>query len=129
MKESEAKARLLSALSRHVGVEKALGMAELFELVFKRPVSHRINDTRRLRTLITNLRMEGAAIASVSKPEGGGYYLAGAGSELEDYLSRLRARGMAALRLEARIRKITLTELLSRAGLEARGGGYASRDN
>ncbi|MFH1139926.1 MAG: hypothetical protein V1816_27925 [Pseudomonadota bacterium] len=118
MRENEAQARLLSALSRHVGVEKALGMAELFELVFNRQVKHRINDTRRLRTLITRLRLDGAAIASVTRPDGGGYYLAAAGSELEDYLSRLHRRGLAALRLEACLRKISLTELLSRVGME-----------
>ena len=77
MKKAEAQTRLLQTLSRHVGVEKALGMAELFELVYGRPVADRINDTRVLRKIITSLRLGGAPIASVSRPDGGGYYLAG----------------------------------------------------
>ena len=128
MKDQETKARLLKTLSRHVGAEKALGMAELFETVYQRPVGDRINDTRELRKLITRLRLDGVPIASVSRPEGGGYYLAGIGSELEDYLARLRRRGLKALVLEAKIRNIGLGELLSRAQLTVEREGRVSAE-
>ena len=114
MKQEVVKARLLESLSKHVGVEKAMGMADLFEVVYQRPVEDRINDTRELRKLITNLRLDGVPIASVSRPDGGGYYLAAAGSELEDYLYRLHQRGLKALVLESKIRGISMGELLGR---------------
>ncbi|MBF0529074.1 MAG: hypothetical protein HQK55_07355 [Deltaproteobacteria bacterium] len=117
MKEHEAKARLLGVLTRHVGQEKALGMDELFESVFQRPVNHKINDTRELRRLITRLRLDGVPIASVSRPEGGGYYIARAKSEMEDFLGRLHRRGLQALALEAKLRRISLLELVSRTRL------------
>lgn len=117
MKEHEVKARLLGALTRHVGQEKALGMDELFESIFQRPVRHKINDTRELRRLVTRLRAEGVPIASVSRPEGGGYYLARAKSEMEDFLERLHRRGIQALTLEAKLRRISLPELLGRTRL------------
>ena len=74
MKMEEAKNRLWQILANHVGVEKALGMAELFEHVYQRPVSDRINDTRQLRKLVTALRLEGAPIASVTRADGGLWY-------------------------------------------------------
>jgi len=108
---------LLGILSRHVGREKAIGMGELYEEVFDRPWRNRINDTRALRTLIQELRKEGVAICSACAYAGGGYYLAAAGSEMEDYLSRLRSRALRALALEARLRRITLPELLGQMQL------------
>jgi hypothetical protein len=126
MKHEEAKARLLEALSRRVGAEKALSMAELFELIYQRPVTDRINDTRQLRKLVTSLRLDGVPIASVSRSDGGGYFLVSAASELDDYLDRLRRRGLRALDLEARLRGVSLSQLLGRmrAGLE--GGDRAA---
>lgn len=124
MKEHEAKARLMITIARHVGQEKALGMDQLFEGVFQRPVQNKINDTRELRRLITRLRLDGVPIASVSRPDGGGYYLAQANSELEDYLRRLRRRGLQALALEARLRGINLLELLGQAQLHLKSRPY-----
>lgn len=121
MREEEVRARLLQTLARHVGQEKALGMDELFSRVFQRPVQNKINDTRALRRLITRLRLDGAPIGSVSRPDGGGYYLAAVGSELEDYLGRLHRRGLRALVQEAKIRNISLRELVGRIQLDLHG--------
>jgi predicted HD phosphohydrolase len=126
MKKEEIKSRLLEALSRRVGAEKAVGMAELFEEVYRRPVRHRINDTRKLRRAITALRMDGAPIASRSDSLKGGYFLAAAGSELEDYLGRLHRRGLAALTQEARIRNIPLADLLARVRTDSEGESRAA---
>lgn len=121
MKHEVVKAKLLESLSRHVGVEKAMGMTDLFETVYQRPVSDRINDTRELRKVITTLRLDGVPIGSVTRPDGGGYYLAAAGSELEDYLSRLHQRGLKALVLESKIRGISLLDLLDRIQVKLEG--------
>jgi hypothetical protein len=125
--DQERRGRLLSVLSRHVGAQKSLGMIDLYEHVFERSVVDKINDTRQLRKLITDLRLEGVPIVSVSRSDGGGYFLAAAGSELDDYLERLRRRGLSALVQEARIRGVALAELLCQAQLSANEADHASR--
>ena len=114
-------ARLLAALSRHVGVEHAVSMAELSEIVFQRQVGDRINDTRELRLLITKLRMDGIPIASISSKNAGGYYLCSAGSELTDYLDALKKRGISALAQAAKIQKTSLDELLGQVRMNLQG--------
>lgn len=106
------KVAILTVLSRHVGKEKAIGMAELHEEAFREPWEHRINDTRKLRRIITLLRKDGVAICSDSSQHGGGYYLASAGSELEHYLGNLRKRALTVLWMESKIRRVGLAELL-----------------
>ena len=113
--------KLLVELTHHVGRQKAIGMGELYEKVFGETWQNRINDTRRLRIIITELRQQGVAICSASSPTGGGYYQASAGSELKDYLSRLRRKALKALSLEAKMRKMTLAELLGQIELNLRG--------
>ena len=112
------KGRLLAILTRHVGHEKAVDMGALFEQVFGREWHNKINDTRELRTLITEARDEGVPICSVSRQQGGGYYLAAVDSELQDYLKRLRGRALRALQREARLRRQSLPELLGQMQLE-----------
>ncbi len=113
--------RLIKALADHVGQANAIGMGELYQQVFGRPVDHRINDTRNLRELITRLRREGMRICSNSDQHGGGYYLASAVSEMEDYLRRLRKQGLKKLAQEANLRKIALPELLGQIVLNLEG--------
>jgi hypothetical protein len=116
-------ARLLSELTHHVGRHNAIGMGELYELVFQDPWANRINDTRKLRTVITELRKQGVAICSYCSSSSGGYYLASSGSsEMRDYLKRLRLRALKALVLEAKMRRIALPELLGQMQLELDGG-------
>lgn len=114
----EAKGRLLSALFEHVGKEHAVGMDVLYAEVFGAKVPHKINDTKPLRKLITAVRRQGKAIASTCSSNGGGYYIPRAGSELEDYLARMLHRpALRKLTLEARIRKVSLPELIGQMSL------------
>ena len=108
----EYKTRLLSVLTKHIGKSRSIGMAELYEQVFGKPCSNKINEARFLRKLITELRKDGVPVCSDTDREGGGYYLASAGSELENYCMRLRIRALKILKMEATLRKKTLPELL-----------------
>jgi len=113
----QATSRLWFELSKHVGAEKALDMGELYSRVFGEPYTHKINHTRRLRTIITALRKKGAPIASTSSKNCGGYYIVRAGSELDEYCGRLRRAALNKLWMEARLRKISLEELLGQMRL------------
>ena len=124
MKEKSSdthKVDVLMVLSRHIGKEKAIGMGELYEMVFGETWENRINDTRKLRYIITDLRSDGVPICSVSDRNGGGYFLASAGSELENYLGRIRRRALSALSMEAKIRDVALPELLGQLRFEMEG--------
>jgi len=112
------KTRILMIMSGHVGQGKRIGMGELYERVFEETYDHRINDTRRLRKLITELRRDGVAICSVASKNGGGYWLASAGSELEIYCKNLRTRAIKILGMESKIRKITMSEMMGQMALE-----------
>jgi hypothetical protein len=116
--EQHYKARLLMLMPQHIGKSKTIGMGELFEAVFGEPYAHRINDTKRLRRIITSLRQEGVPICSSASRFSGGYYLASAGSELADYCGKLRRQGLRKLWLEASIRKISLAELVGQLRLD-----------
>jgi hypothetical protein len=113
----EHRNRLLATLTTHIGATHAIGMAGLYEAVFDRPWDHRINDTRPLRALITKLRQEGVPICSLSNQDGGGYYLASAGSELNDYLRRREIRALKILAMNALIKRKTLPEYLGQMRL------------
>jgi len=112
MADDGLKYRVLAMLARHVGKHNVIGMGELYESVFGESWSNRINDTRALRQVITELRKDGTPIVSSSSTSGGGYYLASAGSELEEYCRKLRAKALRALTMEARLRNKTLGELM-----------------
>lgn len=116
--------RLLAELTSHVGAPNAIGMGELYEIVFDRYWSHRINDTRKLRRLITIMRREGVAICSASGASDGGYYLAAAGSELAHYLRRSERRALLLLQRNARIKRISLPNYLGQLQLNMEGGDY-----
>ena len=121
MTEQEAqmhKTRILMIMTGHVGQGKRIGMGELYERVFEETYDHRINDTRRLRKLITDLRRDGVAICSVASQSGGGYWLASAGSELAGYCTSLRNRALRILGMEAKIRKISMSEMMGQMALE-----------
>lgn len=116
------KAQISGTLARHIGAPNAVGMGELYESVFGAPWTHRINDTRRLRTYITILRREGMPICSTARKEGGGYYLPAGSSELVQYLRRSKVRALRILSRVARIQKISMPELLGQMRLEMEGG-------
>lgn len=109
--------KVLAELTRHVGEANAIGMGELYSAVFNRTWNNRISDTRPLRKVITDLRKEGVPIGSTTSNVGGGYFLPAAGSELSEYLGRIRKRALKALFMESQIRKISLGELLGQMRL------------
>lgn len=106
------KAKMLVVLSKHIGKSNSIRMADLYREVFGEEPKDNIQTTRIIRRLITELRKEGVPICSSMKSDNGGYYLANAGSELEDYLKRLRRRALRALSVEAKLRKMTLPQLI-----------------
>ena len=112
---------ILAALTSHIGEPNAIGMGELFELVYGESWRNRINDTRALRTTITKLREDGVPICSVATSSGGGYYLAAAGSELAAYLRRTERRALKMLHRNARIKKISLPDYLGQMKLNMEG--------
>lgn len=118
----ENRVRILGKLAEHIGAHNAIGMAELYEAVFGRPWSHKINDTRALRILITILRDEGVPICSLSTTSGGGYYLAAVGSELADFLRRGERRALSILARNARIKKVSLPNYLGQIKLNMESG-------
>ena len=123
------KARLLNELTHHVGEEHAADMGDLYRRVYQREWENKINHTRALRTLITELRQEGTPIASSSRRDGGGYYLVRSGSELTDYLNRIQHRALKILAMASRIRKIGLPELLGQMQLNLEVRDDGDREN
>lgn len=95
-----------AALAAHVGVARGVTAKALAE----RLGVHE----RKLRDLISELREEGIAVCG--KPESG-YYIAENAEELEETCQFLRSRAMTSLHLEARLRKITLPDLLGQLKL------------
>jgi hypothetical protein len=109
---AEHELKLIKVLGQHPGKNRALGAGALYQAVYGLPWRDKIRDTRKLRKLITDLRNEGYPICSTSGAEGGGYYLASAGSELDDHCRRIHARAMRLLVMESRLRKMALPELM-----------------
>lgn len=112
------KSRLLMVMPQHIGKARSIGMGELYEAVFCEKYAHRINDTRRLRKIITEVRRDGTPLASSPSRYGGGYYYASAGSECMDYCDKLRKQALRKLAMEAKIRKVSLPELVGQLRLD-----------
>lgn len=110
-------------LSRHTGEEKAIGMGELYERVFEKPWRNRINDTRALRSLITELRHQGALIGETRSPSGGGYYQARSTHELERFLNKRKKEALKKLAMIAKMQQIALPDLLGQMRLSMTSGG------
>jgi predicted DNA-binding transcriptional regulator YafY len=98
---------LLRRLQQHIGRDRGVTAAALAK-VFDIP-------PRRVRTLITELRMEGIAVCGTPET---GYYIAATPEELEQTCQFLRSRAMHSLTLEARLRQIPLPDLLGQMHLK-----------
>lgn len=120
-KKERYKNKLLRVMVKHIGKTNSISMSALYEAVFGEPCRDKINETRIIRRLITELRRDGVPICSDTDSEGGGYYLAAAGGELENYCMRLRIRALKTLRMEAILRKMTLPELIGQLNLNVGG--------
>lgn len=112
-----ARVRLQGEMWRHIGRHRAIGMAELYEIVYGETWLNRINDTRKLRKLITELRRDGSPICSIADQSGGGYYLAQTTEDLSAYLDRQEHRALKILARNARMKQITLPEYLGQMSL------------
>ena len=131
MDREQAKGTIMIILSRHVGREKAIGMGELYERVFGESYDHRINDTRPLRKLITDLRYDGALIGESRGQTGGGYYLARSTHELGEWFRKREREWLRKAHMLSRMKKLSLNEYLGQKILglterkEADGNGAA----
>ena len=106
--------RALSILSNHIGRQKAVGMPAFYEQIFGEQPKTNISGTRKLRFLVTDLRAEGQPICSTTN---GGYYLASAGSELDDYCDRLKSQALRKLRIVSRLKRVSLQSLCTQLDL------------
>lgn len=130
LEREQAKSRLFMELTKHVGRARAIGMGELHDKVFEKNWVNRINDTKRLRQMITNLRWgkDGPPqpIASVCCTWQPGYYIA-TGNELEEYIKRIEKKHLKGLALAARLRKLPLPELLGQMVLRMQEPGAGEK--
>ncbi len=92
---------LLRVLRHHVGASKGVGVRQL-------ALQTHLND-RRVRHIISDLREAGYSICATPKS---GYFMASSNEELETCCRFLRRRAMHSLRLEARLRKLALPDLI-----------------
>lgn len=101
------KDQLLGILSSHVGRGKGISAVSLAEGM----------DTysRNVRSLITELRLDGIAICGTPET---GYYIAETAEELEDTCQFLRQRALHSLHLEACLRKVPLADLVGQMHLK-----------
>ena len=112
MMHSEAKQRLtpdrvLAAMQQHVGKDQGVGIGNL---VFA-ATGHQPDPAaeRYCRTLISELRENGTAICGTPRT---GYYIAANAVELNECCEFLRKRALTSLRIEARLRKVALPDLV-----------------
>ena len=115
------KARLLSILTQHIGEEHKMDMGDLYCRVFDKEFNHKINDTKPLRALVTELRNEGVPIGSKQTRDDGGYWLIRSGSEFDDYCRRIHMAALKKLKMESRLKKMSMEELLGQMIINLRG--------
>lgn len=93
---------LLNVMSEHQGADKGIGAAELAAKLGVSP--------RRMRRLVSAARNEGG-YAICAHPSTG-YYMAVKAEEMQRCTAFLRNRAMHSLRLESRMRNVSLPDLL-----------------
>ena len=113
----ERRIQILSILTHHIGKTNAIGMGELYYKVFGEAYESRINDTRRLRTILKHMKNDGTAICSHCSSNGGGYYLAAAESELGDYHKQVFLNAVGRLARLGKQRKMNRQELTTQTVL------------
>lgn len=92
---------LFSVLAPRVGSHNGVSVDALARQLGSTP--------RHVRTLVSDLRMEGIAVCGTPKS---GYYIAATPEEMEETCQFLRHRAMHSLQLESRLRKIPMPDLL-----------------
>lgn len=118
----QAKMRLYMIMLQHIGPSQKIGMGELYEQVFGRPWNNRINDTRQIRMLITQMKKEGQAVMSSSSSTNGGYWIAASGSELDAFVKKDKLRALKILSRISNMKKVSLPELMGQMLIEWNDG-------
>lgn len=118
----QAKLRLYMIMLQHIGPSQKIGMGELYEQVFGRPWNNRINDTRQIRMLITQMKKEGQAVMSSSSSTNGGYWIAASGSELDAFVKKDKLRALKILSRISNMKKVSLPELMGQMLIEWNDG-------
>ncbi|CUR45523.1 hypothetical protein BN2364_1082 [Alloalcanivorax xenomutans] len=99
--------RVLSVLQHHIGRDHGIGIGNLvFAATGEQPD---LAAERYCRRLISELREGGTAICGTPRT---GYYIAANAAELDECCQFLRKRAMTSLRVESRLRKIALPDLV-----------------
>lgn len=104
-------------LMKHQGRENAIDMGDLYRLVFNKNFQNKISDTRKLRTVITELRQCGFPVCSSMAKENRGYYLAVTAKDIEDFVKTMERRALKTLMLISRVKKISLPVYLGQLSL------------
>ncbi len=120
MNKEEIKTKALRILVNHIGEANAISMPELYKAVFEKEYTNKISDTRPIRYVIRSLRAEGLPICSTMSGTGG-YYLASAGSELQEFVRRMEKRAIRSLAIICKIKKISLPDYLGQLRLAIQG--------
>jgi transposase len=98
---------LMARMALHIGKGNGIKCADLAVL---------LNESERnVRHLVSEAREEGIAICGTPAT---GYYVAASTEELQETLQFLRNRAMHSLRLESRLAKISLPDLIGQLHLE-----------
>lgn len=99
--------KVLGLMQKHIGRHNGISAALLAKLLDcpERYIRHQISD----------LREDGVAICGTP---GTGYYIAATPEDLEETCQFLRGRAMHSLHLEARLRKISLPDLIGQMHLK-----------
>ena len=113
--------KLYMVMMQHIGPDKKIGMGELYQEVIGEPWTHRINDTKLIRKLITEMRREGQPVMSDTSASHGGYWMASSSSEINAWCDRSKARALSILSRLASVKKISLPEFLGQMQLELGG--------
>lgn len=115
----QLKERALAVLQRHVGKPNAITMTRLTAAIQGGDVvpSARYEESRIVRSIISQLREEGHPICHFNGT-GGGYFWAANEAELEHTAAWFRQRAMSAFRQEANLKRISLSELVEQLKLD-----------
>jgi hypothetical protein len=105
--------QVLTELSHHIGKDNGIHVRDLVARITGQQAECEPLE-RRVRTIVTELRMEGSHICGHPTS---GYYMAATPEELEQTLSFLRKRAMSSLTLESRMRRISMPDLLGQINL------------
>ena len=122
MDKKTRKLQVLGKLAHHVGIENAIGMGELYELIYEKKWKNRINDTRPIRKIIDELKKDGEPVCSIQGKGGTGYFIRAVQQELDNDNRRIILRVLKQLETVANREKISMPDLLSRMALNMRGG-------